>query len=87
MKIENAREGMYVRIKPDISRTDARYSSCDEMHNMCNKVYRIDVITTDMDSISCAYIGGYTWHLLDFEEVKIDIPEKIVHFDIKDLVI
>jgi hypothetical protein len=87
MKVENAREGMYVRIKPDISRTDARYSSCDEMHNMCNKVYQIGSISTDMDSISCAHIGGYTWHLLDLEEVKIDIPEKIVHFDIKELVI
>lgn len=87
MKVENAREGMYVRIKPDISRTDNRYSSCDEMHNMCNKVYQIGSISTDMDSILCAHIGGYTWDIRDLEEVEIDIPEKIVHFDIKELVI
>lgn len=83
MKIEDMEEGMNVLIGPSITRTDRRFSSCSDMSDMRNKMYRIEYLLPDDNAVS---IRGYTFDVRDIVEIEVEIPEKIVHFDAGELI-
>ena len=84
MDIKEVFEGLHVKIGPSIARTHRRFNSCSDMSRMKGKMYRIDAVMEHDDSVS---INGFTWDIQDIEEVEVEIPEQIVHFDAQELAI
>jgi len=77
LDIEKIECEMHVKISNDISKTHNLHNSCDTMHNMKGKVYKVEDVRS-----GSVVINGFTWDPDDIIEIK---PKKKYkepfHFD------
>jgi len=81
MRSPGLKNGSYVRISNDISKTDVKFQTTEEMREMKGKVYKVSYISRDSVSID-----NFTWHIDDIELISDEEKKpQPFHFDIEVL--
>lgn len=84
MHISKFKQGMQVRISSDISKTDERWGSNEEMRELRRTIQTIREVPHPT-SLSVT-IKNFTWAIEDIEELEVKkIEPHIFHFDPKHL--
>ena len=83
MRIEDVKKGMRIIINNSFDKTNKKFCSCKEMHQMKGRMFIIDSIDKPAN---CIMINNYSWDAHDVSPVVIPEEEPIIfNFNIKNL--
>jgi len=81
VKEQDVKKGMKVKISNDLSKTENRWSTSEEMLNMRGKIYKITNLSGEGVHIADEYGSGWIFCCEDVEEVPTKPPPPPVTFD------